>query len=283
MRSLSSFLRPSSLIDRQQQIQLPTSHWGWVTTALSQPALHANKYILILSILARLLEWLLFIEARPTAGHSKYLTLCYATVPSWLACSKTLGIDMTRIRAHKRSPITGNTHAKPAVIKGRQDGEKMTVSWKALASSSNRKASLWELYPVSMAFEFNTSLKSLCRNTELYKNEGRGMPVAVFHQQQVYNYSLSTPFLTFVPHLPTKELPGECTNSKLLSSSFAEPQLRGQCYYWLPRGQIHTLCSSFPPPPCPGISIPDQAHHAKPPSASRSQNPTPFLQSTIWW
>lgn len=141
-RSLSSFLGPSSLTatHRKQQIQLPTSHW--VTTATYQPAFPANKYILILSILAKLLECLLFIKARPTAGHSKYFILCYATVP-WLACSKTLGIDMTRLRAPKPSPVVGNSHAKPVVItKERQGGEETIFSWEALALSRNKKTSL---------------------------------------------------------------------------------------------------------------------------------------------
>lgn len=47
-------------------------------------------------------------------------------------------------------PVLGNPHAKPGVIrKGRKDGEEKIFSRKALALSRNRKASLWELYPVS--------------------------------------------------------------------------------------------------------------------------------------
>lgn len=47
----------------------------------------------------------------------------------------------------------GNPHAKPGVIrKGRKDSEEKIFSRKALALSRNRKASLWELYPVSYTY-----------------------------------------------------------------------------------------------------------------------------------
>lgn len=146
---------PSSLTatQRKQQIPIPISHWGWVTTAISQPALPANECILIRSILAKLLEWFLFIKARPTAGHSKYFIWCYATVPSWLARSKTLGIDMTGIRAPKPSAVVGNSHAKPVAIrKRRQKGEKKITSWKSLALSRNKEAFLQEPYLVSYIY-----------------------------------------------------------------------------------------------------------------------------------